>query len=58
MEGRGRGLIWGTILAFFPEGTEENHEKPIGIAGLGAEIWTRYGPNTKQECEPLDLDVR
>jgi hypothetical protein len=39
-----RGLIKGTISEF-PGGTKKNHEN-LGIAGIRAEIWTRYLPNT------------
>jgi hypothetical protein len=37
MEGSGHGLIKGIILAL-PGGTKENHDKPVRIAGLQAEI--------------------
>jgi hypothetical protein len=36
--------------------TEENHERIVRIAGLRAEIWTRYLPSTKQANYPLDYD--
>jgi hypothetical protein len=32
-----------------PGDTEDDHEKPVGITGVRAEIWTR-DLNTKQEC--------
>jgi hypothetical protein len=49
LEGSGRGLIYGTAPAFYG-GTEENHEKPVRISGLLAEIRTQDLPNTKQVC--------
>jgi hypothetical protein len=39
-------IIWGTL----PGGTKENHEKPVRIAVLQDEIWTRNLLITKEEC--------
>jgi hypothetical protein len=30
-------------------GTEKNHENPVRVAGLRAEIWTRDHPTTKDD---------
>jgi hypothetical protein len=38
------------LLGHFPGGTVGNHEKSVSIAGLRAEIQTRYLPNTKEDC--------
>jgi hypothetical protein len=47
VEESGRGLINGLSR---PGGTEKKQKNSARIAGLPAEIWTRYLPNTKQEC--------
>jgi hypothetical protein len=31
-------------------GIDESHEKPVRLAALRAEMWTRYLTNMKQEC--------
>jgi hypothetical protein len=56
VEGSNLGLI---IVAtrYSPLGTEENHAKPIRIAGLRLEIQTRDAPNRKQECYQLTESV-
>jgi hypothetical protein len=38
------------IIPAFAWKIEDNHEKPVRIAGLWVEIWTWDIPNTKQEC--------
>jgi hypothetical protein len=50
-KGFGRKRSWRNFKVLSrnsPRETEENHEK-LRIIGLGAEIWTRDLPNTKQE---------
>jgi hypothetical protein len=34
-------------------GPEEANEKPHFLIRFRADIWTRYLPDTKQECYPL-----
>jgi hypothetical protein len=59
--GCGRKCLWPNFKVLprhFPEGSEENHENLVKIAGLGVEILTQDLPNTKQECYALDHDIR
>jgi hypothetical protein len=49
MEGSDRGLIKGTITAFAWRDWGKSRKILISMAGLRAEIWTRYIPNTKQD---------
>jgi hypothetical protein len=50
------------ILKYFPgislEGLRKNTKTSDRIPGLRAKIWTQDLPSAKQECWPLDHDVR
>jgi hypothetical protein len=56
VERSGRGLIK-ALSRKFPGGTEEDHEEPVRIAGLRAEIWTRDLRNTKPSITTLGYDI-
>jgi hypothetical protein len=49
MEGRGRGLIRSTILAFASIVSDKNYEKPVMTARLRAETSNRSLPNAKDK---------
>jgi hypothetical protein len=52
-KGFGRKQSWSNFKVLsdlLPGGTDENHEMPLRIADLWAEIRTWDLPNTKQEC--------
>lgn len=52
----------GTFLLYFipgfPRVTEETTKNFSQDSSLHAKIWTWNLPNTKQECHPIDHDVR
>jgi hypothetical protein len=60
-KGFGRNMslpYWKALSRHSPGGFEKNHEKPVRLAGLRADISTRDLPNTKRECWPVGHDVR
>jgi hypothetical protein len=55
---RKRSVLIEVLSRHSPGGTEETTKTSVRIAGLLAEIRTRYLPNRTQECQPFDQDVR
>jgi hypothetical protein len=53
-QGNGRDVIWIVVPIFR---TKENSEN-LRMTCLRAEIWIQVIPNKRQECCPLDLNVR
>jgi hypothetical protein len=51
MEGSGRGLIWGTIVAFAWRDWGKPSKTSVRIAGLRADIWIRDLQNMKQKVK-------
>jgi hypothetical protein len=52
-----KNWLFKTLSRHQNTGTEKNHEEPVRIAGLPAEVLTRDLPNTKQESKPLGSGI-
>jgi hypothetical protein len=58
VEGNGRIPIWIAILGFCLRDWGKARSSSVMTSSLCIEIWTRHTLHRKQECQPLDPDVR